>query len=212
MVSWKKDVNRNIHIKKNIDKYIKTDINDNIKINFKELKSINSDTVGYIKVPNTNVDYVVVKGNDNEYYLKHDFNKEYNVAGWIFTDYRNKVDGTDNNLVIFGHDTDDGTMFGSLSNLLNEEIFSKNNNTLIIDFVTDKVQKKYQLFSVYTIAPEEYYIKTNFIDNEFEKFKEEMKERSIYKIDVDLKNKNILTLSTCQNYGAIRLVIHAVEI
>ena len=208
---WKKDVSTNLLIKQEVEKYVYKDKRDEIEINFDELKKLNSDTVGYIEVPNTNANYVVVKGKNNDYYLKHDFNKEYNVAGWIFADYRNKVDGTDNNLVIFGHNTKDGSMFGSLSNLLDED-FITNKDNQIITFITDKGKKQYQIFSVYTIKPEEYYITTSFKDNEFEIFKKRMKERSIYKIDVDIENKNIITLSTCQNSGTKRLVIHAVEI
>ena len=211
ILDWKKDVSKNSLVKQEVEEYIyKVEIEEP-KINFYELKQINSDTVGYIEVPNTNVNYIVVKGNDNNYYLKHDFNKDYSIAGWIFTDYRNKVDGTDNNLVIFGHNTQDGSMFGSLSNLLNEE-FIINKENQIITFITDKEKKQYQIFSVYTIKPEEYYITTIFKDNEFEIFKKRIKERSIYKLDVDLENKNIITLSTCQNSGTKRLVIHAVEI
>ena len=72
--------------------------------------------------------------------------------------------------------------------------------------------KKYQIFSIYTIEPEEYYITTYFSDQEFVKFKEKVKERSIYKIEANLDNKNIITLSTCQKYGIKRLAVHAVEI
>ena len=143
MLDWKQDVSTNLHIKQNIDKII--NIKEEKNINFKKLKQINPDTVGYIKVPNTNVDYVVVKGTDNDYYLKHDFNKEDNIAGWIFTDYKNKVDGTDKNLVIFGHDTADGSMFGSLASLLKEENI-ENKNNLKIDFITEKSKKKYKVF------------------------------------------------------------------
>lgn len=211
MVDWHNNVSSNLLIKKKLDKYVSYKTDENINIDFNELRNINSDTVGYIKVFDTNVDYVVVRGEDNEYYLKHNFNKEYNIAGWIFTDYRNKVDGTDNNLVIYGHDTNDGSMFGSLSNLLDEKNI-KDKNNLIINFITDKSNKLYKIFSVYTIEPEEYYIKTNFEDDDFEQFKVKMKDRSIYNIDVNLKNKNIITLSTCQNYGLMRLAVHAVEI
>ena len=211
MVSWKKDVNDNMLTKKELESYINTYEEENLVIDFEELREINSDTVGYLKVANTNVDYVVVKGKDNEYYLNHNFNKESNVSGWIFMNYKNKFDGTDKNLVIFGHDTYDGTMFGSLSNLLKEENIKDKDNRFI-DFYTDSGRKRYQIFSIYTIKPEDYYIKTDFGENEFEEFKEKIRERSIYKLDVDLENKNIMTLSTCQQYGVKRLAIHAVEV
>jgi sortase B len=208
---WKKDVITNNNIKESVDKFIDIDKEEDIGIDFDELRKINSDTVGYIEVPNTKVNYIVVKGKDNDYYLKHDFNKNENIAGWIFMDYKNKGDGTDKNIVIFGHNTSDESMFGSLSRLLNEDNIDDKNN-LFINYITDKGRKKYQIFSIYTIKPEEYYITTDFKNDEFERFKEKVKDRSIYKININLENKNILTLSTCQNHGVKRLAIHAVEI
>jgi sortase B len=212
MINWKTDTNANKLVQKKIEEYIKIDKKQqSISINFEELKKINSDTIGYIEIPNTNINYVVVKGKDNSYYLTHNFNKEYNVAGLIFMDYKNTVDGTDKNIVIYGHDVADESMFGSLSKLLDENNLEDNENR-IISFITEKEIKKYQIFSIYTIKPEKYYITTDFKEQEFIKFKEKVKERSQIKLEADLDNKNILTLSTCQNYGAKRLAVHAVEI
>lgn len=211
MKSSKDDSKINFQIEQELEKNIHINDEDNIDIDFTELKKTNNDTVGYLEVPSTNTKYVVVKGNDNEYYLKHNFNKKYNIAGWIFADYRNKVDGADQNLVIFGHDTYDGTMFGSLAKLLKEDSI-KDKDNLIINFITDTGRKKYKIFSIYTIKPEKFYITTDFENNEFEKFKKTIKERSIYKIDINIENKSIITLSTCQNHGVKRLAIHAIEI
>lgn len=65
MMNWTRDVKTNSQTQHNIEKYINTDKSDEIDIDFDELRNINSDTVGYIEIPNTNVKYVVVKGNDN---------------------------------------------------------------------------------------------------------------------------------------------------
>ncbi len=211
MIKWKSDVDDNSLINKEIEEYIEIDNQNKIDINFTELKKINSDTVGYLEVPSVNIKYVVVKGKDNSYYLTHNFNKDYNIAGWIFMDYRNKADGNDKNIVIYGHDSYNESMFGSLSKLLDTEKLKSEEN-LIINFITEQGYKKYKIFSIYTIKPEDYYITTSFKQNEFEMFKEKIKERSIIKIDVDIENKNIITLSTCQNHGVKRLAIHAVEI
>ena len=211
IVNWNQNANTNKKIKKTLKKYIAVEKEKILNIDFDKLKEINSDTVAYIKVPNTNVDYVIVKGQDNDYYLKHDFNKNPSELGWIFMNYKNKLDNTDKNLVIFGHDTPDGSMFGSLEKYLHEEMI-KDENNLIIDFYTDDNWKQYKIFSIYTITPEDYYIKTDFSKEDFEQFKLKMKDRSIYNIDASLENKKILTLSTCQNYGAKRLAIHAVEL
>lgn len=210
LINWNKNVKTNIQIQQNVANNI--EINEQkYDVDFDKLRNINEDTVGYLEVPNTNINYVVVKGEDNSYYLNHNFNKEKNVAGWIFMDYKNKADGTDKNIVIYGDDTADETMFGSLSKLLEKKNLEDKNN-LIITFITDKEIKKYQIFSIYTIEPEEYYIKTSFKEKEFEKFKEKIRNRSKYKLDANLKNKNIITLSTCQTHGIKRLAVHAVEV
>mgnify|MGYP002295639227 CR=1 FL=1 len=71
---------------------------------FKKLLEINPDTVGYIKIDGTLVDYPVVKGTDNDYYLTHDFYKNESRSGTVMMDYRNKVtaDGHSGNLVLYG--------------------------------------------------------------------------------------------------------------
>ena len=61
-------------------------------------------------------EYPVVKGTNNSFYLNHSFDKSNNSAGWIFADYRNKFDNTDKNIVIYGHNMRDGSMFGSMLN------------------------------------------------------------------------------------------------
>ena len=58
------------------------------KINFEELKQKNSDTVAWLKVENTDIEFPIVQANNNSYYLTHNFDKKYNVAGWIFADYK----------------------------------------------------------------------------------------------------------------------------
>ena len=60
-----------------------------IDVDIKELKKKNSDTIGWINVNNTNVNYPYVQTSDNSYYLDHSFDKTYNEAGWVFMDYRN---------------------------------------------------------------------------------------------------------------------------
>ena len=180
-----------------------------IKVDFKKLKSINEDTVGYIKVNNTKVDYVVVKSNNNDYYLNHNFYKEYNIYGWIFTDFRNRFDGSDKNIIIYGHNTDNDEMFSTLENVLNEEWY-KNEENLYIPFITEEEKMIFKIFSIYSIEPEDYYIETEFVDNDFLSFVDKLKSRSIYDFNQNIKRSDkILTLSTCLNDGDKRLVIHA---
>ena len=115
--TWKKDNDESNAIKEEINDYIIIDdTKEELKytIDFSSLKKKNPDTVAHIKVNNTNIDYVVVKSKDNSYYLKHNFEKKYSGAGWIFADYHNKFDGTDKNIVLYAHRMLNGSMFGTL--------------------------------------------------------------------------------------------------
>ena len=214
IINYLKDNSNNRKIQNNTTKSIKkVKIDKDIKydIDFKTLKKKNPDTIAYLKVNGTKIDYVVVKGNDNNYYLNHNFNKETNVSGWIFSDYRNKFDGSDKNIIIYGHNTYDGSMFGTLKNILDNE-WKSNKENLKITLVTEKDTYYYEVFSTYIIEPEEYYISTTFnTDNEFDKFVKTIKERSNYDYNVDLNNSDtILTLSSCSSLdGSKRIVLHA---
>lgn len=187
--------------------------NNKYNIDFDTLKTKNSDTVGYLKVNGTDIENVVVKGKDNSYYLKHNFNKEYNTAGWIFADYHNKLDGTDRNIIIYGHNMRNNTMFGTLKNVLNEEWKDVEENRFIT-FITEEESYIYEVFSVYQIEAEDYYITTNFKnDEEFLKFANTLKSRSKYNFDVDIKEEDsILTLSTCANNNKYRVIVHSVRV
>ena len=72
-----------------------------IDINFNELKNINNDVKGWIKVNGTNINYPFVQSKNNKYYLTHSFDKSYNSAGWLFLDYRNN----NKNTIIYAHDS-----------------------------------------------------------------------------------------------------------
>ena len=213
IVIWRLNVKKNNEIKKDTNKYVKKEEKEEkteYKIDFEKLKKQNSDTVGYIKVKNTNIDYVVVQTNNNSYYLNHNFKKEKNKAGWIFLDYRNKLDGTDKNTIIYGHNMKDGSMFETLSNVLQKWWYEDSNN-YILTFTTPNETIQYQVFSTYSIKAEDYYIKTNFKnDNKYLEFIKKIKSRSNHDYQIDLdKNDTILTLSSCLGNGEKRVVLHA---
>lgn len=76
---------------------------------------INPDYVGWLDAPGGNVDYPIVQGTDNDYYLHHTFAGEANGAGAIFMDYRNTEGFDSPHVVIYGHNMKDGTMFAGLA-------------------------------------------------------------------------------------------------
>lgn len=212
--NWSKENIQNNSMAQNINKaaVTKTNTGENNKytVDFNLLKRQNSDTVAWIKVNGTNIEYPVVKAKDNEYYLTHSFDKSSNSAGWIFADYKNKFDGTDKNIVIYGHNRKDKSMFGSLRNILSSEWQNNSKNTEIT-FVSENENCIYKVFSVYQIEKENYYIKTNFNNSsEFEKFLETIKTRSVKDFETPVSSADsILTLSTCAANDNYRTVLHA---
>ena len=187
--------------------YIKMDM---MSVDFNELKKKNDDTVGFIKVNGTNVNYPIVQTNDNSYYLNHAFDKSKNSAGWVFADYRNNMVNFDKNTVIYGHSRSNQTVFGSLKKVLNKSWYNNKNNH-IIKLSTPTENTLWQIVSIYTIKPESYYITTKFSDSQFNTFINTIKKRSEINFSGGLtKNDKILTLSTCADVaGTTRLVIHA---
>lgn len=182
-------------------------------VDFNKLKEQNNETVAWIKVNNTNVEYPVVRATNNSFYLNHSFDKSKNSSGWIFADYKNKFDNTDKNIVIYGHNMRDDSMFGSLKNILNSDWYNNEENTNIALY-TENEKYIYKVFSIYKIESEDYYIKTEFSnDNEFEKFIKTLKKRSIKNFNIDIsKEDSILTLSTCANNNKYRVVLHSKKI
>lgn len=206
---WQKENKHNDNIKEKINSAVKIQ-NNKYQVDFESLKKQNNDTVAWIKVNNTNIEYPVVKSSDNQFYLNHSFDKSDNTAGWIFADYKNRFDDKDKNIVLYGHNRKDNSMFGSLKNILYEEWYNNSENTDIV-FITQNENCIYKVFSVYQIEKESYYIKTRFnSDDEFEEFIKTLKQRSIKNFDEDVsKNDRIITLSTCAGNDNYRVVLHA---
>lgn len=179
-----------------------------INVNFSNLKKINSDVVGWLKVNGTNINYPFVQSSDNKYYLTHSFNKSYNAAGWVFLDYRNN--STNNkNTIIYAHGRSDKTMFGTLKKVLNNE-WLNNQNNYVIRISTETENSLWQIFSIYRIPTTSDYLQTNFInDDEFQEFINMIISRSSYNFNTNVTyTDNILTLSTCYNNDD-KMVVHA---
>lgn len=184
---------------------------DFISVDFNNLKERNSDTIGWIHVNNTNINYPIVQTDNNELYLDHAFDRSYNDSGWIFMDYRNDSSMNDTNTVIYGHSMKNKTMFGSLLSARNSSWYTNKDNW-IIKLSTPTENTIWQIFSIYAIAEEGYYITTNFgSDTDIQNFFNTLESRSKYDFNVELiPSDKIITLSTCNtSSGDERLVVHA---
>lgn len=180
-----------------------------INVNFNELLQKNPDTVGWIKVEGTKVNYPVVQTTDNKYYLSHAFNKSSNQGGWIFADYRVNFKDFGKNTIIYGHNMNNKTMFGSIPNMLYNSYLSNSSN-YYIKISTPTSNTVWKVFSIYTIEPEVYYLKTNFKSEPYSNFINTIKNRSIYNFGINVTTDDkILTLSTCDNTGTKRVAVHA---
>ncbi len=175
----------------------------------------NEEIVGEVKVNNTEVDYPVVQAKDNDYYLTHNINKEKNVNGWIYMDYRNNSMNLDKNTILYGHNKlYSRVMFSSLHDTLNKKWYTNPENQ-IITFNTLYENMEFKIFSIYRVPKTNDYLKVFFKDDtEFLDFTSMITKRSIYDFKVPInKDDKIITLSTCSgNYATNRLVIHAVLI
>ena len=183
-----------------------------INVNLDKLKEINNDTIGWIIVNGTNIDYPYVKTEYNNYYLNHSFDRSYNDAGWVFLDYRNKADLSHKNNIIYAHSRLDKTMFGSLSKVFNKDwINNKDNHYIKIS--NDFDNSLWQIFSTYIIETTNDYLQIDFNnDDEFINFSNMLIKRSSYNFNIKVnKEDQILTLSTCYNDDK-KIVVHAKRI
>ena len=187
--------------------YIKMNL---LEVNFNNLIAKNSDTVGWIQVKGTNINYPIVKTTDNNFYLNHAFDKSKNEAGWVFMDYRNDAVNFNQNTIIYAHSRLTGSMFGSLKNILDSSWYSNKENH-IIRLSTPTENTMWQVFSVYTIPKESYYITPTFnTDEEYLEFLNTIKNRSEVEFSGTVNTSDkVLTLSTCKDNFGNRIVMHA---
>ena len=186
--------------------YIKMNL---IDVDFTELKQKNSDTVGWIQVNGTNINYPFVQTTDNEYYLTHSFNKSNNSSGWVFMDYRNNKTEFDKNTIIYAHGRMNNTMFGTLRKILTNG-WLNNTNNYIVKISSETENTLWQVFSVYKIPTTNDYIQTVFYsDEEYLNFLNKLKDRSKFNFKTTVSSTDqILTLSTCyDDYD--KVVLHA---
>lgn len=176
---------------------------------FTELLKINNETIGWLTVNNTTIDYPIVQHSDNDFYLTKDFYKVPNTNGWLFMDYRNNINNLDDNTIIYGHETDTQIMFGDLKKVLNKSWYTNKGNQTI-SFTTLNSNLNFQVFSIYTINDTDDYLYNKFYNNnEKIDFYNKIKDRSIYNFNVTLNTEDkILTLSTCYKSDK-KLVVHA---
>ena len=104
---------------------------ETVTVDFEALKKINREIIAWIRIPDTGIDYPVVQGTDNEYYLKHTFKKTEHVAGSIFLDKDNSPDFSNRKTILYGHNMKDGSMFQGLHKYESESYLQEHNKVYL---------------------------------------------------------------------------------
>lgn len=179
------------------------------KTDLAALREVNPDVVGWIRVPDTKIDYPVVQGEDNNFYLKHTWQGHENTVGTIFMDYGSSPDLTDFNTLIYGHNMRTGSMFASLRNYSQHDYFNAHPYVYLL---VDNGAFRFEVFSAYQAELDASAYGQSFRQRETrEKFLQDAAEKSTIETEITPGIRDrILTLSTCSGMGyETRWVVHA---
>lgn len=160
---------------------------ETVTVDFASLQAINPDIVAWLRIPGV-LEYPVVRGKDNSYYLNHTVQKTYNIAGSIFLDYRNERDFSDSKNIIYGHNMKDGSMFHVLRNYQDIDFFQEHTDMEV--YLPDGRSLNYQITACEQVpADSEIY--------------------QIEKGNAEEKEENEIILSTCSARTSIRIIVKA---
>lgn len=164
------------------------------------------DMVAWLQIPGTPVDYPVMFGKDNEFYLDHLPDGHKNVLGSLFFDCRSGKDSL--HLIIYGHNGSGEKMFGSLKKYESKDYFAGHP---ALTLITPDALYVCPIFSVRRVEADGSAYELDFGDDgDFLRYVDEAVDESFYPVDVDSENiKKVLTLSTCTGVPGQRLVIQA---
>ena len=179
-----------------------------ISIDFDALYNINPDIIAWLYIPDTPVSYPVLRGANNQTYLRTTYDKKSNILGSIFQDYRNDADFQDLNTVVYGHNTSNDSMFGSLKQYKQQDYASQHTEVQIIR--KDEVLV-YEVFSVYeTLATSDTYTIKFSSDETYLSYLSKMLSQSVVEVGSLPVSEHIITLSTCTGGNkTMRLVLQA---
>lgn len=172
---------------------------------YQTLYNKNKKLIGWLKIDDTNIDYPVMQTANNEYYLDHNYNQEYDKNGSLFLDKDCDVVHRNTNLIIYGHHMKSGKMFGNL-NLYSSEDYCKKHSTIQFDTIYEK--GTYQVMYVFRsriynedeIVFKYYQFLNAASEKEFSSYMQEMAALSLYDTGVTAAyGDELLTLSTCDN-------------
>lgn len=164
------------------------------------LREVNPDVVGWISIPETQLSYPLLQGEDNEYYLNHTWERAWNSAGSIYLESQVSSDLSDFNTLVYGHRMRDGSLFGSLRDYNKQDHWEKHPSVYIAD---DNGVHRYDIFAAHEVGVREI---TYGLKIESEKVKQAFIDFSLERSVIDTGvvptvEDRILTMSTCTGTG-----------
>lgn len=166
------------------------------QVDFTTLQQMNNDVVAWIEAEDSIIDYPVVQGDDNDYYLNHLFTKQKNKLGSLFVDYRTPGDFSKKNTIIYGHNMKDGSMFASLTRY-REQIYYDDHS--VMQLYTPDGSYSIELFAGIVADGDYEFVRMDFEDdNDFLLYIDELKGDSTFQSEVKVTAQDrIISLVTC---------------
>ena len=180
-----------------------------MEVDFKALREKNPDTVGWLYVGSCGISYPIVQGEDNDYYMNHTFEGTVNSSGAIIMDYRDDKYLKDWNTFIYGHNMKNGSMFGSLKKLLNDETLYDTDPYIYV-YLPGYIYR-YKIFSYYKDKPDSKMYWTADTLQEYRQYIRDALSLSVRDLGVETSEENnMVTLVTCSGSGAgkMRFFVH----
>ena len=180
-----------------------------MEVDFKALREKNPDTVGWLYVGSCGISYPILQGEDNDYYMNHTFEGTVNSSGAIIMDYRDDKYLKDWNTFIYGHNMKNGSMFGSLKKLLNDETLYDSDPYIYV-YLPGYIYR-YKIFSYYKDKPDSKMYWTADTLQEYRQYIRDALSLSVRDLGVETsEDNNMVTLVTCSGSGAgkMRFFVH----
>ena len=195
---------------------VETESQETVSVNFTELNTLNSDTVGWIKVDGTPINYPVVQSKDKpNFYIDHNFYKQGSVYGCPFVQENCDVNEPSDNVVIYGHNMNDGSMFAGLNKYTSHNFYKAHK---YIEFDTLYEKHRYEIVSVFKTSAQSGFRYYGFVNasssDDLNSYISTCKELSLYDTGVSASHgEKLITLSTCEyTHTNGRLVVVAKRI
>lgn len=203
-----KENTENKIVHKNVE-HVNVPTTFNKEVSFQNLYNENNDYLFWLYIPNTKIDYPVMMSRDNKDYLHSSFYKEKLYAGTLFIDALSSKRENQDNLIVYGHNMKDGSMFGTLKKWRSEKYFNEHK---FIEIYTETEKRVYLIFAVREVSSNMDLLHYKLDGFTNEEYIQDARNNNIHfrEFEDQYKNNQIMTLSTCMSNDAKRLIVNSI--